>query len=115
MVALESRLQSKHVHVGDIVNVDGNAKERLVASMTKERTHHQAIGALGDVGNISDGVIAANDEDGEDVDNVEGGLLFGDEFFGSLESKGLGGFVGEDAGSKGALGASGASLLWRSG
>lgn len=115
MVALERRLQSKHVHLGNIVDVDSNAKERLVASMAKERAHQQAISALGDVGNISDGVIATNDEDGEDVDDVEGGLLFGDELLGGLESKGLGGFIGEKAGGKGALGAGGASLLWRSG
>lgn len=83
--------------------------------MAKKRAHHQAISALGNVGNISDRVIATNDEDGEDVDNVEGGLLFGDELLGSLERKSLGGFVGEDAGGKGALGASGASFLWRSG
>lgn len=111
MVALERRVQSKRVHLRDIVNVDGNAKERLVASMAKERAHQQAISALGDVGNISDGVIATNDEDGEDVDDIEGGLLFGDELLGSLESKGLGGFIGEEAGGKGALSASGTSFL----
>jgi hypothetical protein len=98
------------MHLCNIVDVDGDAGKRITGH-AQERVHDDAVGALGDVGGVGDGVVAADDEDGEDVDDGEGGLLLGDELFRGLEGEGFGGDIGGDAGGKGAFRVGGTGLF----
>lgn len=94
LVSGNFRLQSEDVHLGNVVDVDAGSGKRVVTRIAENRTHEETVGSFGDGGCFGDGVVAAENEDGEDVDDVEGGFFGTHKVLACLVGEGFGGRVG---------------------